>query len=415
MTARRFKMVVVILVFALLVSIIPACQPVFAAESYLAVVPRVLHSGGSESISLALFKGDNLVPGEVEVTLLKEGQEVLKVKENIYGKGTIELDIPDIEEGDYEIRVKSNGFEDIASVKVEKSFLVFLETDKPIYKPGQTIHMRVFTLNPELRPESEPVTIEVLDAKGIKIFRSELSSDEYGMASLDLPLSPEPNLGVWKINAATGKAESQLDVRVEEYVLPKYEVKAELPREWFLVGEAITGTVSAEYSFGKAVKGELEIIASKYVGDWEEYATFTTDIDGQAEFELPAAGYVAGVPGAGGQGNVMLDITVREMATGYEEKINKLLTIAETPHNLQIIAEGLAFKPGLPFSFLIISETPDNQPVDTTVAVTVTYLDNEYREINSQEKEIDTTRGKAIVELTPPRDSVALIIEAFEL
>ncbi len=415
MTTKGLRTLVIILVFALLASIIPACQPVFAAESYLAVVSRVLHSGGSESISLALFKGDNLVPGEVEVTLLKEGREVLKVKEYVDGKGTVRLDIPDIEEGDYEIRVKGNGFEDMASVKVERSFLIFLETDKPIYKPGQTIHMRVFTLNPELRPESEPVTVEVLDAKGIKIFRSELSSDEYGMASLDLPLSPEPNLGVWKINAATGKAESQLDVRVEEYVLPKYEVKAELPREWFLVGEAITGTVSAEYSFGKAVKGELEIIASKYVGDWEEYATFTTDIDGQAEFELPAAGYVAGVPGAGGQGNVMLDITVREMATGYEEKINKLLTIAETPHNLQIIAEGLAFKPGLPFSFLIISETPDNQPVDTTVAVTVTYLDNEYREINSQEKEIDTTRGKAIVELTPPRDSVALIIEAFEL
>jgi CD109 antigen len=415
MTTKGFRTLVIILVFALLVSIIPACQPVFDAESYLAVVPRVLHSGGSESISLALFKGDNLIPGEVEVTMLKEGQEILKVKEDIDGKGTVRFDIPDIEEGDYEIRIKGNGFEDMALVTVERSFLVFLETDKPIYKPGQTIHMRIFTLNPELRPKSEPVIVEVLDAKGIKIFRSELSSDEYGMASLDLPLSQEPNLGVWKINAATDNAESQLDVRVEEYVLPKYEVKAELPREWFLVSEPITGTISAEYSFGKAVKGELEIIASKYVGEWEEYATFTVDIDGQAEFELPAAGYVAGVPGAGGQGNVMLDITIREMATGYEEKINKLLTIAETPHNLQIIAEGLVFKPGLPFSLLIISETPDNQPIDTEVAVTITYLDNEYQEMHTEEKQIDTTRGKAIIELIPPQDSVALIIEAFEL
>ena len=63
--------------------------------------------------------------------------------------------------------------------------------------------------------------------------------------------------------------------------------------------------MSAEYSFGKPVRGEVDIIASRYVGVWEEYASFTKEIDGETSFELPAPGYVAGTPAAAGQGNLL--------------------------------------------------------------------------------------------------------------
>ncbi|MEE9583574.1 MAG: alpha-2-macroglobulin family protein, partial [Dehalococcoidales bacterium] len=209
----------------------------------------------------------------------------------------------------------------------------------------------------------------------------------------------------------TDEGKTQLDVRVEKYVLPKYEVKIELAREWFLVSETIIGKISAEYTFGKPVAGELEIKASRYVGEWQEYATFSKTIDGETEFSIPAVGYVAGVPASGGMGNVMLDITVREKATGYEEKTSRLLTISESPLNIQIIPEGSVFKPGLPFSLLIITETPDNKPVETQVKVTVTYLNSEFQEEGKDEKEIETSKGIATVEITPPQGSVALIIE----
>jgi CD109 antigen len=320
--------------------------------------------------------------------------------------------VPDIEEGSYEIQVKGTGFNAKSPVKVERSFLVFLETDKPIYKPGQTIQMRAITLNAELKPANELVTVEVLDAKGIKIFRSEVVTDAFGMSSLELPISTEPNLGVWKITAATPKTKTQLDVRVEEYVLPKYEIKVELPKEWFLVNEPIKGKISAEYSFGKPVAGELEIRASRYVGQWQEYATVTKAIDAETTFELPAAGYVAGVPGAGGMGNVVLDIKVIEKATGYEEKTSRLLTVAQSPVNIQIIPESSAFKPGLPFSSLIITETPGSDPVEANVKATITYLNSEYQEIKDEEKQVKTAKGKAVIEITPPENSVALVIEA---
>jgi CD109 antigen len=412
MRVKGFVAVTFSLILALVASILPACHPAEAAENYMAVIPKVMQSGSTEALSVALLSGDRLVSGTVEVALLKDGKAVAKTRENIDGKGTIKLNVPDIDEGSYEIQVKGPGFNSRAPVKVERSSLIFLETDKPIYKPGQTIQMRAITLNAELKPANELVTVEVLDAKGIKIFRSEAVTDEFGMTSLELPISTEPNLGVWKITATTPKTKTQLDVRVEEYVLPKYEINVELSKEWFLVNEAIKGKISAEYSFGKPVAGELEIKASRYVGQWQEYATVTKSIDAETTFELPAAGYVAGVPGAGGSGNVMLDITVREKATGYEEKTSRLLTVAQSPVNIQIIPESSAFKPGLPFSFLIVTETPSNDPVETDVQATITYLNSDYKEITDEEKQVKTTKGKAIIEITPPENSVALVIEA---
>ncbi len=416
MKLKHIRATAVILILTILATIMPGCiYPAEAAENYVAVMPKVLHSGSTEGLSLTLLKGDRLIPGDVEVALLKQGKEVFTVKERVNGKGTVNFNVPAIEEGDYEIRVKGLGFEDKVPVKVEKSFLIFLETDKPIYKPGQTVHIRTITLNAELKPVSEPVTIEVLDAKGIKIFRSEAKTDEYGLANTDLPLSEEPNLGVWKITAVTGKGKAQLDVRVEKYVLPKYEVKIDLPKDWFLVNEPIKGKISADYSFGKPVKGELVIKASRYVGKWEEYANITKAIDGEVEFELPAVKYVAGVPAAGGMGNIQLDITVEEKATGYTEKTSRLLTVTQNPLSLQLIPEGVVFKPGLPFSFLIVTQTPDNKPVDAKVQATLTYFDGEFKELNKVEKEIATSNGKAILSIIPPEKAVALVIEAFEL
>jgi len=402
-----------VFILALTGSMLPGCtRTAGAVESYVAVAPRVLQAGGQEAISLTLFNAEGLTSGSVEVALLKDGQQLVRVEEEIEGKGTIQFDVPDVDEGEYEIRIRGEGFEDQTEVRIERNPLIFLETDKPIYKPGQTMHIRAITLDSDLRPTSEAVTVDVLDAKGIKIFRSELNTDDYGMASLELPISQEPNLGVWKITAASDNGDTQLDVRVEEYVLPKYEVTVELPREWFLVTEPIEGNVAAEYSFGKPVKGELVITASRYVGEWEEYATFTTSIDGEAEFELPAVGYVAGVPAAGGLGNVMLDVTVKEDTTGYEESSSELLTVSSSALNIQVIPESSVFKPGLPFSFMIITETPDNEPVDTEVNVVITYVNEELEEAGTEEIDVNSTNGKALLDITPPGKSIALIIEA---
>ena len=311
-------------------------------------------------------------------------------------------------------RLKGPGFSASQQLQVESRTVLFLETDKPVYKPGQTVNIRALLLDPELKPVAGPiVAVEAQDAKGIKIFRKATSADGYGMATLALPLSTEPNLGVWKLTAFSGNRKTQLDIRVEEYVLPKYDVAVDLPKSWILANEPITGAVSSEYSYGRPVKGEATITATRYVGRWEEYASVVQQLDGTMTFELPAPGYVAGVPGARGMGNVQLHVTVRERSTGYVESTTQLITVAATPLSLQVIPESNTFKPGLPFSFLVVTETPDNQPLSEDVSVRIQYADKELDKFNEKTEQVTTQNGKTLLTVTPPSDAVAFTLEAW--
>ncbi len=389
--------------------------PGLAPDSFVAVVPSTLRAGYAERISISLFNGDRLVAGTVRLTLLDGGSTVGTVSARVEGTDSVELLIPQLEPGRYEIEVEVEEVDETRSalVEVEDGVLLFVETDKPIYKPGQTVHIRLMTLDALLKPWQFAATIEVQDAKGLKVFRKEVTTDEYGMATIDLPLSTEPNLGVWKLTALAGAQKTQLDVRVEEYVLPKYEVNINTERDWLLAGDPVIGTVSGEYSFGKPVVGEVEIVASRYVGQWEEYARFQGPIDGETTFELPPVGFVAGVPQAGGQGNLTLDVTIREKGTGYEEKTSKLITVAAAPITLKVIPDSLVFKPGLEMSYLVVTQEPDGSPaVDTVVTLTLAYLDREFEQIDEETIEVTTSRGKAIVKAAPPSEAIGLSLWA---
>ena len=388
----------------------PVTGPV---DGYLAVAPSVLRSNAVESVSVSLFSRGRPASGNVMVALLSNGVPVSKASGFIEGQGSLNVKVPVLADGIYELAVEGPGFSTSQELQVESRTVLFLETDKPVYKPGQTVNIRALLLNPELKPVVGHVVVEAQDAKGIKIFRKTTTSDDYGMTTVELPLSTEPNLGVWKLTAFSGNRKTQLDIRVEEYVLPKYDVAVDLPRSWILANEPITGAVSSEYSFGRPVKGEATIVATRYVGVWEEYASVVQQLDGTATFELPAPGYVAGVPGARGMGNVQLHVTVRERSTGYVESTTQLITVAATPLSLQVIPESNTFKPGLPFSFLVVTETPDNQPLSEDVSVRVQYADNELDTFKENTDQVTTKAGKALLTVTPPSDAVAFTLEAW--
>jgi CD109 antigen len=382
-------------------------------DGYLATAPRVLRAGQRESVALALFQGDRPAGSTVTVTLLRDDAPVAAASGWVAGRGAVPVELPMLARGEYTLRVAAQGFEDQASVQVEDGTLVFVETDKPVYKPGQTVHLRVLALDPTLRPASGEAIVEVMDATGIKVFRKTVAIDDFGMAALDLPLSSEPNLGVWSVQATIGERQGQADVRVERYVLPKYEVGVELAKPWALASEIISGTVVAEYSFGKPVDGEVEIAASRYVGVWEEYARVTQPIDGgRLVFEVPPVGYVAGSPAGGGLAQVRLDVTVREQATGYAETASELVTVAAAPVALRLIPESSTFKPGLSFALLVVSEVPDGGPADADVDLRLYWQDEDYQPVDEEWLEVETLSGLATLRLEPPEDAVLLLVEA---
>src|SRR6202007_1155887 len=119
-------------------------------------------------------------------------------------------------------------------IKVEDRVSILLTTEKPVYQPGETIHVRPRALD---RSNHEAVadrklTFEIEDSRGNKVFKKLTETDKFGVASADFGLADEVNLGTYHLRALMGELDAptntaEIALNVERYVLPKFKVAVE--------------------------------------------------------------------------------------------------------------------------------------------------------------------------------------------
>ncbi|NWT12638.1 A2MG protein, partial [Vireo altiloquus] len=143
--------------------------------------------------------------------------------------------------------------------------LVFIQTDKPIYKPGQTVLFRIVSLDEEFRPMNEMVSM-ILDPKRNRLYQWTNVELEMGFIQLFFNLTSEPIQGTYRVvaNKASGKTILH-SFSVEEYVLPKFEVTVKMPKVISILDEKLKVTVCGLYTFGKPVPGLVNFrVCRKY-------------------------------------------------------------------------------------------------------------------------------------------------------
>lgn len=114
-------------------------------------------------------------------------------------------------------------------------------------------------------------------------------SIDTGLVQLEFPLSSEPALGEWKIYVArTETADPEIKTfKIEKYVLPRFQVTISNTPKVLQDAENIEYTICAKYSYGKPVKGDLNVTieATKAYGprirEWDAKKTynFTKKLD----------------------------------------------------------------------------------------------------------------------------------------
>jgi hypothetical protein len=166
----------------------------------------------------------------------------------------------------------------LQTVRLEEKSSILLTTEKPIYQPGQTIHVRALALDrgTHQATANRKLIFELEDSRGNKVFRRETQSDSFGVASAEFTLAEEVNLGMYHLRALMGTT-AELTLNVERYVLPRFKVALEfagsdgMARHGYRPGEHVTGTIRANYFFGKPVQGEVSVH-----GSGMDVAMFTT-------------------------------------------------------------------------------------------------------------------------------------------
>ncbi len=378
--------------------------------SVVAIAPKTMYAGTDATVSVTVVSKADQSPvvASVEIDfIINDANEIPLFSGTTDADGRVEAQFqtPDVPPGAYTLQINVAGLAEPleASVQVKEMPVLLIETDKPIYKPGQKIQARVLALTSDLKPDgSAEVSVEITDGKGVKVFRKVLTTNAFGVAPFDLDLATELNYGTWKITAESGSASTSLDLRVEKYVLPRFKVDLITERDYFLVDEQITGSVTADYFFGKPVDGTVEIRASRYVGVWEEYAVYTAPLsEGSVEFALPAVGYVSGTPAGGGAGGVQLELTVTDTSE-HKEAATKLLKIVESKIVPQIISSVKSVTPGRPFDITLVAKDPDGKPLTGSATIVCEYSSYNLGYISRQSVSIDSLNGTASAVLTAP-------------
>ena len=382
-----------------------------ADDGALLVSPRELSAGGRAALTVTTFDDLARTPVSREVIVkLTDGEAVLfeeSGRTDASGRLYLPFDVPDLPAGSYSVRadVEGVGGSLEVSTSVSRAPAILVETDKPIYKPLQTIRGRVLLVDNALKPVMGEAEVSIHDAKGIRIRRETLVANEFGVAPFSLDLADEVNFGVWKVRVRSGGVEAVRDVRVEEYSLPRFGLALSFPQDWALVDQEIAGAVEARYFFGKDVEGTATVRASRWVGVFEEYATTEgAFVGGEFFFTLPAVGFVAGTPTSSGQGTVRLDVEVTD-ATGHTQTTTEVLTIVQAPVVLGLIPRGSSIKPQIPLDVLVIAESPTGEPLDATVLVTATFYGLYGEILEAINETLDVAAGVATVTFLPPAET----------
>jgi len=158
-------------------------------------------------------------------------------------------------------------------LKVGAPTRILVQTDKPLYQPGQALHIRALVFGDEHRAlAAKKIYIQVEDEDGTVVFSDERTSSRFGVIATDWTIPDRLKLGEYRILAKTypGKnvdAEDDSDdednpmsaaadrrtVRISRYELPTFVVDAKPGRSYYLPEQKASVDVSAAYLYGKPV------------------------------------------------------------------------------------------------------------------------------------------------------------------
>ncbi len=157
-----------------------------------------------------------------------------------------------------------------------ESSLIYLHTDRPVYRPAQTVYYRgiVRTVAEDGTYGSatmDSAQIEVTDSRGGSIAKATLAISDFGTFNGEILLGDEPPLGNYYIKVTAGSTQQGFSFSVEEYKKPEYEVTVSLDKKQYTKGDLINATIKADYYFGSPVaEGDVEyfIYRSRYWRPW---------------------------------------------------------------------------------------------------------------------------------------------------
>jgi uncharacterized protein YfaS (alpha-2-macroglobulin family) len=175
-------------------------------------------------------------------------------------------------------------------------YLTFLSTDKPIYRPGESVYMRgvplhYLTRKPAVTNAMQQAMIEIKGPKGDTV-ASGLSLRQDSVFGFSWNIPDEEAGGKYTIKFSdpfTGQPPAECNFDIRAYRAPRLKTQIKFLRDGYGTGDEVVATLHAERAEGGLPAG-AKITVSARVDGAEVYRRLTPIDDRgycQARFKLP--------------------------------------------------------------------------------------------------------------------------------
>jgi uncharacterized protein YfaS (alpha-2-macroglobulin family) len=238
-------------------------------------------------------------------------------------------------------------------------FLAHLETDKPLYRPGEIVYGRAAVLDAFTRAplaRREYAVFEVRSPKGDVVIQ-ETGAIADGIAAFSWAVPQGIAGGSYKLvtKFPAGFPSTELAFDVRSYRVPRLKTELEFVRKAYGPGDTVTATLQATRAEGGAPRGAG--------------ATAVATVDGveisRSEVALTEAGYATvtfKLPATIKDGEGTLALVIRD--GGIQETAAKTIPIVVTRVRLAAYPEGGDLVQGLESRLYVEARTPRGKPAD---------------------------------------------------
>ncbi|KAJ7990516.1 hypothetical protein DPEC_G00301150 [Dallia pectoralis] len=281
--------------------------------AYLVTIPAVIQAGLEATFCASLLQPRETLNMTISLVDDVHNSTLLQKSSDQEFHLCFQFQAPKLQEEKilkFKVEVRGETYVSTEERKVKikpDSSMTFVQTDKPIYNPGQTVHFRVVTLDTNFSPVNQLYNIVELEDPHFNRIGQWLNTTSSGkFLQLFHPLNTEAPKGTYQIIVWIDGKKIYHSFKVDQYVLPKFEIKLNLDDEIGVGQDEYKVEVCAKYTYGQPVPGKAEIKAvhfndtpiadlSVYLfeGKWSDarrLLNLTTDIHGVASFSINTTG-----------------------------------------------------------------------------------------------------------------------------
>lgn len=374
---------------------------------------------------------------EADVGIMERNQRPVVVKTDVDGLASLPVQNPGRAGLGEETRVIATRGDDTVFSGVgpfgfgaNGSWLGYIYTDRPVYRPGDTMHFRgILRMQAAVGyqiPSGKSVSVQISDTDGKVVYQKTLTTNANGVIHDELSIARGGTLGNYFIQVRAGENEMGGNFEVQEYKKPEYEVRVSPAQPRVLEGESSLVTIDARYYFGEPVNGG-KVSYSIYRDRYWHWISPDADEEepGDAaqgdQFDDAAGEEIANQQGQldeEGKLTVNVPTTVSDNKIDYWYRIEARVTdragreISGTgwliatygSFALDVEPQSYVFQPGSSGEFNVQARDYDGHPMAARVHVALALWD--WRDRQGEEKsatDVDTgADGSATAKLTIP-------------